>query len=414
MRVDLDRRRASGHNGDGPLAFVLGEIDLLRALHIGGVPCAVAATPGDPARYSRAASQVIRRVHAAQDSDELLRQLVAFAADQHEPPVLFYDGDWDLLFISRHREQLSSAFRFTIAEARLVESLVDKHLFQELAARLELPVPASRLLRAGAGVPDNLELRFPLIVKPLTRNLHAWRAVTNYKAVFVEERAALEALAATLERHHTDALIQEAIVGGEDRIESYHCYVDESGDIAGEFTGRKLRTFPVEFGYSTALTTTDEDDVRALGRSVVRDLGLTGVAKLDFKRDPKGLLWLLEVNPRFNLWHHLGAVAGVNLPRIVYADLVGLPRPPAGLVRPGMTWCVLRDDFRAARAQQLSLRRWAGFVARCEAISGFAWEDPAPLARAVLARAGRAMKTTVARPLSRADRRQDGHSNAQT
>ena len=43
-------------------------------------------------------------------------------------------------------------------------------------------------------------------------------------------------------------------------------------------------------------------------------LGLRGVAKLDFKRTAAGELVLLEVNPRFNLWHLPGAVAGVNLP----------------------------------------------------------------------------------------------------
>ena len=40
-----------------------------------------------------------------------------------------------------------------------------------------------------------------------------------------------------------------------------------------------------------------------------------------------GRLHLLEVNPRFNLWHHPAAVAGVNLPALVHADLTGAPRP---------------------------------------------------------------------------------------
>ena len=42
-------------------------------------------------------------------------------------------------------------------------------------------------------------------------------------------------------------------------------------------------------------------------------LGLKGLVKLDFKRADDETLHLLEVNPRFSLWHHLGAVAGVNL-----------------------------------------------------------------------------------------------------
>jgi len=50
--------------------------------------------------------------------------------------------------------------------------------------------------------------------------------------------------------------------------------------------------------------------VRRLGRELTERVGLRGFAKFDFKRDPDGRLWLLQVNPRFNLWHHVGADAG--------------------------------------------------------------------------------------------------------
>jgi len=63
---------------------------------------------------------------------------------------------------------------------------------------------------------------------------------------------------------------------------------------------------------------------------------LTGVAKLDFKRDLQGNLRLLEINPRFNLWHHRGAIVGVNIPALGYADLTGLLRPPPIRVKAGI------------------------------------------------------------------------------
>jgi D-aspartate ligase len=50
---------------------------------------------------------------------------------------------------------------------------------------------------------------------------------------------------------------------------------------------------------------------------VLARLGVRGVAKLDIKRDDRGRLHLLEINPRSNLWHDPGAVAGVNLPAMV-------------------------------------------------------------------------------------------------
>jgi D-aspartate ligase len=370
----------------GPIAVVLGEIDLVRALHIGGVRCAVAASPGDPARYSRAVSHVLERVHPARDPEGMLARLLEFARAQPEPPVLFFDGDWDLLLVSRERERLAGAFRFAIADPALVESLVDKSRFRELALTHDLPVPPSQLLPAGGSAPSDLDLRFPLVVKPLTRRRATWQTLASTKAVPVDSVPDLERVVAQLGGDGVDAIAQEAVPGGEDRIESYHVYVDAAGAIVGEFTGRKLRTLPRQYGYSTALVITDQGDVRDLGRSVIEKIGLRGVAKLDFKRAPDGRLWLLEVNPRFSLWHHPGAVAGVNLPLMVYADLAGRPRPRSQRARPGVRWCVVRDDFRAARAHGIGLRRWLGFLARCEAVSGFARQDPWPLARAAIAR----------------------------
>ena len=67
--------------------------------------------------------------------------LAAFASEQEEPPVLFYEGDWDVLAISRDRERLGRLSRFTLPDAELVEDLMDKARFQRLARRLDLPVP---------------------------------------------------------------------------------------------------------------------------------------------------------------------------------------------------------------------------------------------------------------------------------
>jgi D-aspartate ligase len=147
------------------------------------------------------------------------------------------------------------------------------------------------------------------------------------KALCAENIEALQAVWPQLRATGLTLLAQEFIPGSEAKIESYHCYVDAERRFAGEFTGKKIRTYPLSYGHTTALEITDAADVRRIGRDIVERLQLTGVAKLDFKRDPQGNLRLLEVNPRFNLWHHPAALAGVNIPALVYADLTGSPRP---------------------------------------------------------------------------------------
>jgi predicted ATP-grasp superfamily ATP-dependent carboligase len=267
-----------------------------------------------------------------------------------------------------------------------VEQLLDKTRFTELAERLGLPVPRTVVLRPEPGTdPPDLPLELPAVLKPVTRRDVIWLPLAGAsKALRLDSQHDLRELWPVLAEGGWEFVAQELIPGGEDRIESYHAYVDARGEIAGEFTGRKVRTLPSEFGETTALEITDEGDVREAGRLCLAALGLRGVAKVDYKRAPSGELMLLEVNPRFNLWHLPGAVAGVNLPALVYADLAELPRPAVGRVRAGVRWTVPWNDLAAARAQRTSLVRWAIWQLRCETRHVLTLDDPMPFVRGLV------------------------------
>jgi D-aspartate ligase len=375
----LRARRSQVPRGE-PRACVLGDIDLVRALALAGIRSVVVARRDDPLRYSRFADPSLAAASEWTEREQVVDELMRFGLSEPVPPVLFYQGTASLLTVSRHRDRLAKAFRFPLADAELVEQLTDKASFQALAERLGLPVPRSRRMRPSedpAGPPR--DLRYPLILKPVVRRLDQWRRIDPAaKAVKVDGVDALTALWPRLAAEDVEVLAQELVVGPESMIESYHTYVGPSGDVIAEFTGRKIRTRPIEFGNSTTVTITSAPDVASLGRAVVRRLGLIGVAKLDFKRAPDRRLLLLEVNPRFTLWHHPAAVAGLNIPAIVFADLTGGRRPPIRSPRAGVRWCDIWEDAAAARSNGELGPRWLASTLTCGAKSGFARDDPMP------------------------------------
>ena len=148
-----------------------------------------------------------RFVHLALDwidpwsaPQELMQRLLELASHEPEPPVLFYENDWDLLLLSRSRDRLRPHVRLVLPDADLVEALLDKARFQELAERLQLPVPPSRRMTPGSTSPDSIDLRFPIVVKPLTRQVATWGPISDgRKAVPVADRRALESLWPRLE-----------------------------------------------------------------------------------------------------------------------------------------------------------------------------------------------------------------------
>jgi predicted ATP-grasp superfamily ATP-dependent carboligase len=388
------------------VACVIGDMDLVAPRWRHAVPCVMTTRPNDPDRYSRRLAGTLDGMNAWEQPEEFVERLVRFASSQPEPPVLFYQGDGDLLLVSRHRERLSRFFRFLIPDPVLVEDLVHKGRFQRLAERLGLPVPRACVVSPhGGGGAGDMGLQFPVIVKPLLRRRDIlFRPIAGAgKAVQANTPSDLQRLLGRLADLNVDVIVQELISGPETRIESYHVYVDEHGELVGDFTGRKIRTYPLAYGYSTAVVITDIPVIAALGRELVRRLNFrSGVAKFDFKRGSDGQPYLLEVNPRFNLWHHAGAVAGVNLPWLVYADLLGIPRPHQPRARSGVRWCRLRQDARAARASGIPLLNWLPWALSVETTSGLALDDPLPLLLRVVPPAHRVVRALAHRRTSRA------------
>lgn len=386
--------RAPASPGALPLACVIGDLSLVRTLGRAGVPVAVATSdPTASAARSRYCAAVVTTPDFVERPEEAVGALLAWARRQAAPPVIYCQGDHDLLAVSRGREALADHARLIMPEAELVEDLVDKARFARLAEQRGLPVPLTRVLPRDdvAGAVEGWD-RFPCVVKPALRTRWYGSAVqimgdgegSHQKALRIESRAELERLVPTLARHETDLVLQASIEGGEDLIASYHAYVRD-GEVVGEFTGRKLRTAPRRHGLSSYVVITDDRELREVGRAVLAAIGFSGVAKLDFKRDQeRGRLHLLEVNPRFNLWHRPGALAGVNLPALVYQDCLepGTARA-SGPGRAGVRWIASRKDLSCLpehrRAGELSTAGWIAQVLTADADEDLDLRDPWPV-----------------------------------
>ena len=262
----------SNKTGKPALACVMGDMNMVRALGMGGIGCAVVTQPGDPVLHSRYTTQALYWEDFENGGEALVEMLMRFGLAQPEPPVLYYQQDAQLLMVSRHRERLSKAFRFVVPEAELVEDLVDKARFQILAERLDLPVPRTRRIDLATGTPaaspPDLDLRFPIVIKPLTRFI-AWGNVGGQgKALAGGKPEALAALWPDLVAGRMDLLAQEMIPGPETRSRATIATSMRRVPSSAKYTGRKIRTYPEALGHSTALTITNADDVAEVGTRV--------------------------------------------------------------------------------------------------------------------------------------------------
>ncbi len=371
-----------------PAAVLLGDLNMVRCFDGSELPIVVAASnPDEAALATRFASQ--RRVIAPfSDEARVLDDLDALARTFAVRPVLFYGNDQQLLVISRNRERLAHGYRFLLPAADVVEAMVDKSRFAHRAAARGLPVP----ITAGAGDAELVPL--PCVIKPSVHIGWLGHAALHTsgprKALIATTAAERDALHARVSAFTDEFVVQQYIPGGEDQIYSYHAYVDARGRVLARFVGKKVRTFPREAGVSTYLGLVKDPGVIEIGDRAVAALGIVGPVKIDLKRHADtGELFILEVNPRFNLWHHLGAASGINLPRIAYADLVGDPIDAPSDYATDIHWLAFGDDLRSFLrsyhpAGELGWLGWLASLRGKKIYDVFAWRDPLPWATAML------------------------------
>src|SRR5439155_5271882 len=131
------------------------------------------------------------------------------------------------------------------------------------------------------------ELHYPFIVKPaFKRN---FRQYSRDKAVLVRSETELRNLLTGkfrgLDEH--EILFQELIPGGGRQQWSYAgLFID--GEPLAAFTACRLRQYPVDFGRASTYVVADYDpEVEAESRRVMAALNYTGLAEVEWKRDPR-------------------------------------------------------------------------------------------------------------------------------
>lgn len=406
MRVEVQSAvgTAPAYAGPPP-AVVAGDLDLLRPFVGAGVPTLMLLQDRHRTlRYSRHVRDWRPLPDPERQPAQALDALREIAGRFAVKPVLIYGDDAMLALLRARRAELATLFLFLAPAQPALDDCVHKRAFARRARELGLAVPETAFgdddrVRSFAG-----RIGYPVVLKP---DGHlGWRgsegaALTGgrrSKILLARSPDELERLLPAMRRMSPDFIVQEFIPGGEDRIFSYHAFVGADGVPAAAFVGRKIRTDPALGGESSYIEMARDERILRLGEDAVRRLGVVGPVKIDVKRNAEtGRDLILEVNLRFNLWHHLGAANGVNLPLTAYRLLTG-GTPPVAESGARLRWLDFAADLRAFRRDYRPQGTWtlasyAASLLKPKVYRNFAWDDPAPaIAAAAAALAGKAAR----------------------
>jgi predicted ATP-grasp superfamily ATP-dependent carboligase len=361
---------------------------VIRSLGRAGVPVTsvVAAE-----REHACRSGYVIAARTAPDPAEDPDGLVAAVADL-APGVVIPTTDESLEAVAAHRDRLAARHLVACPPQDVARVFLDKRRTGDAAERAGVVAPRT----ATPASPDELaalipQLQLPCLVKP--RESYRYSRAFGVKMHRVDTADALRE--AWLRAHELDigVVVQELIPGPETGGINYNTYVVD-GEPVVEFTSRKLRLAPRNFGFPSAVVSGRVPEVVAPGRRIVREMGIEGFANVEFKRDARdGAYKLMEVNGRPNMSGALAVACGVDFPLLTYRHLVEGRVDPATF-RPDwahdVAWINDATDPRGVvarwRAGEATLREGAAPYARRRVFASFALRDPGPFVDRVRAR----------------------------
>ena len=285
------------------------------------------------------------------DEEALARLLVEVGDALGRPSPIFPTHDEQINAIARTREELGGRFLYPFPAWQTLARIQSKRYQLERARAAGVAVPITEHPASAAeALAGGHDVGFPLLVKPSDPT--GFKREFGRQAFRCQNAGELERAYAAAERYAP--MVQELIPGGDDCLYTLGSYLTEDGEPLGLFSGRKLRQTPPGVGTCRVGEAVWVEEVVDQGLRLLREVGFHGISQVEFKRDPRdGVYKLMEINPRLWQWHGLAAACGVDLPRIAYRDLLGVPQEAARMNGDGKRWAISLMSGSPAAFQRL-------------------------------------------------------------
>jgi D-aspartate ligase len=295
--------------------------------------------------------------------------------------VVFPNSDQIVRVLSRNREVLQRFYRIPVPGWDVIKCVYIKENTYKIAHQNGIPAPKTYYSTALEELLEN-DLPYPIVIKPSIRD--NFYSKVKIKAFLVRNEDELIRIYRQVSEviDPSEILVQEFLQGGPKNLYSF-CPFFKDGRVIAGIAGRRARQHPMDFGHSTTYAElVDIPEMKAVAERFLSLIGYYGVGEVEFMFDPnEGSYKLIEVNPRVWGWHSLAIYAGVDLPYMLYKDMLGQTIDPPAKVK-DVRWTRLTTDIPTVALEiakgRMTIGEYLRTVKRGNRDAVFSIRDPLP------------------------------------
>ena len=291
-----------------------------------------AATQLAATRYSKI---VDVEVHPGFSSDpgfmDVMKQKITEYKDHQEPVILIACGDGYAELLAKHKEELEEAFIVPYINYDLLEKLISKEGFYEIAEQYGLPYPKTKIITMDSYKNNtylDVPFDFPVELKP--EDPVSWLKCQfegRKKAFTIHDEAELKDIVNKIYTHGytEDLILQDFIPGDDSNMRVLNVYVDKNHKVKMMCLGHPLLEDPTpqSIGNYMAILPAYNQKLYDTVQSFLEKLGYTGMANFDMKYDERdGEFKFFEINLRQGRSSFYVTLNGYNLAKWYVEDYV--------------------------------------------------------------------------------------------
>lgn len=288
---------------------------------------------------------------------ELLQKLTDFSNHERKKPVMYLASDLYVEFFRKHRTILEDYYLIDFPGSNVVDILLKKGCFARFAAENGYSTPKTFIINSHNDYDRySPNITFPCVLKPFWRS-KAWLNANLRKVYIFNSKSKLEKGLQYIIPVENNLIIQQYIPGDDREIYFHLMYYNSESKCVGEFTGRKLRQWPVGVGQTACAepapwaTEVREDSIRLFNQ-----LKYKGFGSVEFKKHSyENKFYIMEPTVgRQNAQSFIAAINGTRLSLIAYSQLTGVTVPAAASGKKKIFW--IDDQYDLFSIAVLTLR----------------------------------------------------------
>lgn len=224
--------------------------------------------------------------------------------------------EYSATILSQEKEKLSQYAYIAVNDWELFDFSQDKLNVMKICEELNLPCPKTVFDIKKATEIKNLNLQFPIILKP--RNGYGAKGFHKF-----ENETELVEYIKINNVDLVDMVIQECLPQN-GLVLSDNMFIDQNGEVKSSYLYGSYRVFPVGGGSGTLNITFENQQVHKDCKTLIEKLGLKGIIGVDLMIDPRdNIAKILEINLRPLACAKIGFLAGINQAEQLLDDAFG-------------------------------------------------------------------------------------------